>query len=81
MTESEFQKLRSVEDRLTLLSRNIPAITSTHSALTFKFKKENEIFIVTLSNEVGESGDITDYLAKLNNDPEELFNKSQKSLN
>jgi len=100
-------------DRLALLSKNIPAITSTHGALTFKKEwiekigkgkkiyicydndeagrkgservakllgnSGNEIFIVTLPKEVGESGDITDYLVKLNGDPEDLFSKYAKS--
>ncbi|MCL4390229.1 MAG: toprim domain-containing protein [Patescibacteria group bacterium] len=99
-------------DRLALISRNIPAITSTHGALTFKKEwvdkigkgkkiyicydndeagrkgservakllenSGNEIFIVTLPNEVGEGGDITDYLVKLNGDPEDLFSKYAK---
>ena len=94
-------------DRLALLSKNIPAITSTHGAMTFKQewcekvgkgrkiyicydndeagKKGaekvakmlenvgNEIFIVSLPQEVGEDGDITDYLVKLNPNPHYFF--------
>lgn len=37
-----------------------------------------ETFIVTLPNEVGEGGDITDYLTKLNLNPEDLFTKYAK---
>ena len=99
-------------DRLALLSKNIPAITSTHGAMTFKQewcekvgkgrkiyicydndeagKKGaeraaklletigNEIFIVSLPQEVGEGGDITDYLVKLNGNPDDLFTKYAK---
>ncbi|MCX6723159.1 MAG: toprim domain-containing protein [Candidatus Staskawiczbacteria bacterium] len=38
----------------------------------------NEIFIVTLPEEVGEGGDITDYLVKLKGDPNNLFTKYAK---
>lgn len=38
----------------------------------------NETFVVSLPKEVGESGDITDYLIKLNGDPEDLFGKYAK---
>src|SRR3989344_9364198 len=99
-------------DRLALLSKNIPAITSTHGAMTFKqewcekvakggkificFDNDeagkkgaeraaklletigNEIFIVSLPQEVGEGGDITDYLVKLNGNPDDLFTKYAK---
>ena len=99
-------------DRLALLSKNIPAITSTHGAMTFKEewaekvgkgrkiyicydnddtgKKGaervakilenlgNEIFIISLPKEVGEGGDITDYLVKLKGNPEDLFSKYTK---
>lgn len=99
-------------DRLTLLSKNIPAITSTHGAMTFKQewcekvgkgrkiyicydnddagKKGaekvakmvenggNETYIITLPQEVGEGGDITDYLIKLNGKPDDLFGKYAK---
>ncbi|MDP3296844.1 MAG: toprim domain-containing protein [Thermodesulfovibrionia bacterium] len=100
-------------DRLALLSKGIPAITSTHGAMTFK--KEwtemvigkcrkiyicydndeagkkgtervtkllkntgNELYIITLPQEVGEGGDITDYLVKLNGNPDDLFSKYAK---
>lgn len=96
-------------DRLALLSKGIPAITSTHGALTFKYEwgekvgkgrkiyvcfdndeagmkgaervakmveiGGNETFIVTLPSEVGDGGDITDYLVKLNGNPDDLFSK------
>ncbi|MDP3727005.1 MAG: toprim domain-containing protein, partial [bacterium] len=99
-------------DRLALLSKNIPAITSTHGAMTFKqewcekigkdrkiyicFDNDdagkkgaervakmvenggNETYIVTLPQEVGESGDITDYFVKLNGNPNDLFGKYAK---
>jgi DNA primase len=38
----------------------------------------NEIFIVTLPNELGEGGDITDYFVKLNGNPDDLFAKYAK---
>ena len=38
----------------------------------------NEIFIVSLPPEVGEGGDITDYLVKLNGNPDDLFGKYAK---
>jgi DNA primase len=38
----------------------------------------NEIFIVSLPQEVGEGGDITDYLVKLNGNPDDLFGKYAK---
>jgi hypothetical protein len=100
-------------DRLALLSKNIPAITSTHGAMTFKQewcekigkgrkiyicydnddagKKGaekvakmvenggNETYIITLPQEVGEGGDITDYLVKLNGNPDDLFGKYAKA--
>ncbi|TSC77463.1 MAG: hypothetical protein G01um101429_1045, partial [Parcubacteria group bacterium Gr01-1014_29] len=99
-------------DRLALLSKNIPAVTSTHGATTFKQEwcekigkgkkiyicydnddagkkgaeraakllenTGNEIFIVSLPQEVGECGDITDYLIKLNGNPDDLFGKYAK---
>jgi len=99
-------------DRLALLSKNIPAVTSTHGAMTFKKEwiekigkgkkiyicydndeagrkgskrvakllenSGNEIFIVALPNEVGEGGDITDYLVKLNGNTDDLFSKYAK---
>ncbi|MGD0328116.1 MAG: toprim domain-containing protein [Minisyncoccia bacterium] len=99
-------------DRLALLSKNIPAITSTHGAMTFKqewcgkvgkgrkiyicFDNDeagrkgaeraakmlenvgNETYIITLPQEVGEGGDITDYLVKLNGNPDDLFGKYAK---
>jgi len=99
-------------DRLALLSKNIPAITSTHGAMTFKQEwcekigkgrkiyicydnddagkkgaekvakivenRGNETYIITLPQEVGEGGDITDYLVKLNGNPDDLFRKYAK---
>jgi hypothetical protein len=99
-------------DRLALLSKGIPAITSTHGALTFKQEwcekvgkgrkiyicydndeagrkgaervakmlenVGNETYIITLPQEVGESGDITDYFVKLNGNPDDLFSKYAK---
>jgi hypothetical protein len=100
-------------DRLALLSQGIPAITSTHGAMTFKqewvdkistkYKKiyicfdndeagqkgairvakmlENsdcEVYIITLPDEVGPGGDITDYLTKLNGNIDDLFYKYAK---
>jgi len=102
-------------DRLALLSKNIPAITSTHGAMTFKqewvekIRKDkkiyicydindkteagkkgaervakllentgNEIYIITLPQELGEGGDITDYFVKLNGNPDDLFGKYAK---
>jgi len=35
----------------------------------------NETYIITLPQEVGEGGDITDYLVKLNGNPDDLFGK------
>jgi len=101
-------------DRLISLSKGIPAITSTHGAMTFKqewvekvqkspkiyicFDNDeagkkgaervakllentgNKIFIVSLPQEVGESGDITDYFIKLNGNPDDLFGKYAKSI-
>jgi len=105
-------------DRLALLSRNVPAVTSTHGATTFKqewvkqfervksplyvcydrndktqagdkgaekvLKMLSEIdglqlFKITLPDEVGEGGDITDYLVKLNGNPDDLFGKYAKA--
>lgn len=99
-------------DRLLLLSKGVPAITSTHGAMTFKDewvekvgkgrkiyicfdndeagKKgservakmvENggcETYIITLPEEVGEHGDITDYFVKLNGSVDDLFSKYAK---
>ena len=102
-------------DRLALLSKDIPAVTSTHGAMTFKQEwcekvgkgrkiyicfdindkyetgkkgaervakllenTENEIYIITLPQELGEGGDITDYLIKLNGNPDDLFDKYSK---
>ena len=99
-------------DRLALLSKDIPAITSTHGAMTFKqewveelrkvkniyicFDNDeagkkgtervakmvenggNELYIITLPQEVGDGGDITDYLVKLNGNPDDLFDKYAK---
>lgn len=99
-------------DRLALFSKNIPAITSTHGAMTFKkewcekvvkgskfyicFDNDetgkkgaervakmvenggNETYIITLPQEVGEGGDITDYFVKLNGNPDDLFGKYAK---
>jgi DNA primase len=99
-------------DRLALLSKNIPAITSTHGAMTFKqewaerLTKVNKIYIcydnddagkkgaervakmvanggnkthiITLPDEVGDGGDITDFLVKLNGNPDDLFTKYAK---
>ncbi|KKT29088.1 MAG: hypothetical protein UW15_C0018G0001, partial [Parcubacteria group bacterium GW2011_GWC1_44_10] len=102
-------------DRLALLSKNIPAITSTHGAMTFKPEWVEKIgkgrkmyicfdvndktdtgkkgaeraakmlvfagyetYIITLPQEVGEGGDITDYLVKLNGNPDDLFGKYAK---
>lgn len=39
---------------------------------------ENELFIVTLPQEVGDGGDITDYLTKLNSNVGDLFGKYSK---
>lgn len=38
----------------------------------------NKTYIITLPNEVGEGGDITDYLTKLNGNPNDLFEKYAK---
>jgi len=102
-------------DSLALLSKNIPAVTSTHGAMTFKqewvgkIRKDkkiyicydindkteagkkgaervakllenngNEIYIITLPQELGEGGDITDYFVKLNGNPDDLFGKYAK---
>lgn len=99
-------------DRLTLISKGIEAITSTHGAMTFKkewvdkIDKNKNIFIcfdkdeagrkgservakiiheagiktniITLPEEVGEKGDITDYFTKLNGNIEDLFTKYSK---
>lgn len=39
----------------------------------------NETYIVSLPKEVGEGGDITDYLIKLNGNPDDLFGKYAKA--
>ncbi|MCR4334453.1 MAG: toprim domain-containing protein [Patescibacteria group bacterium] len=99
-------------DRLLLLSKNVPTITSTHGAMTFKdewvekIRKDNKIYIcfdkddagrkgservakilesigceihiITLPEEVGEAGDITDYFIKLNGSVDDLFGKYAK---
>ena len=39
---------------------------------------ENETYIITLPQEVGEGGDITDYFVKLNGNPDDLFGKYAK---
>ncbi len=99
-------------DRLALLSKGIPAVTSTHGAMTFKEEwcevigknrkiyicfdnddagregagrvakivesEDNETYIITLPQEVGEKGDITDYFVKLNGSPDDLFEKYAK---
>lgn len=39
---------------------------------------KREIHIITLPQEVGDGGDITDYLTKLNGDPDDLFAKYAK---
>jgi len=100
-------------DRLLLLSKGVPAITSTHGAMTFKdewvekIRKDNKIYvcfdndeagkkgservakmvenggcetnIITLPEEVGEKGDITDYFIKLGGSVNDLFGKYAKS--
>ncbi len=38
----------------------------------------DETYIITLPQEVGEGGDITDYLVKLNGNPDDLFSKYAK---
>lgn len=99
-------------DRLALLSIAMPAITSTHGAMTFKqewveklanvsklyicFDNDDagrkgagrvagmlnnvvsELFIITLPSEIGEGGDITDFLTKLNGNPDDLIYKYAK---
>lgn len=99
-------------DRLLLLSKGVPAITSTHGAMTFKedwlekVSKTGKIYIcfdnddagrkgservakmlesvgceshiITLPEEVGEHGDITDYFMKLNGSVDDLFDKYAK---
>ncbi len=99
-------------DRLLLLSKGVPAITSTHGAMTFKeewlenvrnggkiyicFDNDDagkkgservakmlenvgcESNIITLPEEVGEHGDITDYFVKLNGSVDDLFGKYAK---
>lgn len=95
-------------DRLALESISIPAITSTHGAMTFKqewieeFKDKNtkiyvcydnddagkkgslrvldflkntgnELYRIRLPKEVGDGGDVTNYLVNLKANPEELF--------
>jgi hypothetical protein len=99
-------------DRLLLISKGVPAITSTHGAMTFKdewvekvgkgrkiyicFDNDDagkkgservakmvenggcETHIITLPEEVGEHGDITDYFVKLNGSVDDLFSKYAK---
>jgi hypothetical protein len=99
-------------DRLLLLSKGVPAITSTHGAMTFKeewvskIPKETKVYIcfdndeagkkgservakmvenggyethiITLPEEVGEAGDITDYFVKLGGLVDDLFSKYAK---
>lgn len=99
-------------DKLLLSSKKIPAITSTHGAMTFKKEwiekvqkspkiyicfdndeagkkgaervakmvknEENKIYIITLPQEIGEGGDITDYFIKLNGNLNNLFEKYTK---
>ena len=99
-------------DRLLLLSKGVPAITSTHGAMTFKDEwiekigKDKKIYIcfdndeagrkgservakmvekggcethiITLPEEVGEAGDITDYFVKLGGSVDDLFGKYAK---
>lgn len=99
-------------DRLLLLSRGVPAITSTHGAMTFKdewvgkIPKDTKVYIcfdndeagkkgservakmvenggyethiITLPEEVGEAGDITDYFVKLGGSVDDLFSKYTK---
>ena len=97
-------------DRLLLMSKGIPAITSTHGAMTFKKEwaeylqkwpkiyvgfdngevgekgakrvaglvgngRDSETYIVTLPQELGEGGDLTDYFIKLNGNSGDLFSK------
>jgi len=99
-------------DRLLLTSKGIPAITSTHGAMTFKnewvekigkgrkvyicFDNDEagrkgservakmlesngcETHIITLPEEVGDKGDITDYFVKVGGSVEDLFGKYAK---
>lgn len=101
-------------DRLALLSKGVPAITSTHGAGTFKDewcekigkgreiyicydnddagKKGsgrvakimedfgNDVHIITLPEDVGDGGDITDYFVKLKGTPDDLFGKYAKKI-
>lgn len=101
-------------DRLTLLSRDIPAITSTHGAMTFKQEWRekigegrkvyvcydndeagrkgaervakmvenggNDTFVITLPNDVGEGGDITDYFVKFSGNTDDLLGKYATKL-
>jgi len=100
-------------DRLLLVSKGIPAITSTHGAGTFKDEwldalkevkqvyvcfdnddaghkgaeklmrklldsKRHQVFVVTLPQELGDGGDITDYFIKHNGSEGDLFGKLAK---
>lgn len=102
-------------DRLILLSKGIPAVTSTAGAKTFKkewllhFANVRNIYVcydideegksgadrvlemfatnerikpnlfkITLPEETGEKGDVTDYFVKLNGGTEDLFGKFAK---
>ncbi len=115
--QSEVERIIVCEgelDRLILLSKNIPAITSTHGAMTFKNEWRenlgksrkiyicydndeagkngaervakimdntgNETYIITLPQDVGDGGDITDFFIKLNGNPSDLFDKYTKKL-
>ena len=102
-------------DRLVLLSKGVPAVTSTGGANTFKRewlmhfgnvrnvyvcydndeagrngsarvlelflaneRLDPQLFKITLPEEVGEAGDITDYFVKLNGNTDDLFSKFVK---
>ena len=96
-------------DSLALLSQDVPAVTSTHGAMTFKqvwaekFGKVRDVYIcydnddagrkgaervakilesgnsdthiVSLPEDVGVGGDVTDYLTKLKASPNDLFDR------
>jgi DNA primase len=102
-------------DKLVLESFDIPAVTNSHGAGTFKsswykeFLSYNRIYIcydndntgktnsekiiagllkqgcqevyqINLPDDVGEKGDITDYICKLGKDPYELFEKFSERI-
>lgn len=102
-------------DKLVLEAFDIPAITNTHGAGTFKtgwykhfipfnriyicYDNDNagitsseklskilinegcqEVYLVKLPEEVGEHGDITDYVIKLGNDPHQLLEEFSKRV-